>query len=238
VFTVAIVGSDGAGKTTISRRVAASLPFSVKTMYMGVNLEMHEPMLPTTRLVLEVKRALGKRPDMVAALSGVGSEPRAGARSRGVTAAVKSSVKIANWVAEEWFRQLIAWYHSKLRHRVVIFDRHFFADYYAYDVAPGAKRRPLASRVHGQILQRAYPKPDLFVYLDASPEVLLARKGEGTLEFLERRRREYLELRGVVRNFVVVDADRPADEVAEDVVRIITGFRETGNASEPDRLRA
>jgi thymidylate kinase len=236
VFTIAIVGSDGSGKTTISRRVATALPFPVKTMYMGVNLEMREPMLPTTRLVLEVKRALGKRPDMVAALSGVGAAPAGSAG--GVKAELKSSVKIANWVAEEWFRQLIAWYHSKLRGRVVIFDRHFFADYYAYDVEPGATRRPLASRVHGQILRRAYPKPDLFIYLDASPEVLLARKGEGTLEFLERRRREYLELRGVVRNFAVVDAERSADEVADDVVRLITGFHATGDAREPERLPA
>src|SRR4051794_35092082 len=181
-------------------------------MYMGVNLEMNEPMLPTTRLALEAKRALGRRPDMVAASSGVGPAPEDRQKAGGASAGVKAAAKMINWMAEEWFRQLVAWYHAKLRGRVVIFDRHFFADYYAYDVAPAA-RRPWASRLHGQVLRRAYPKPDLFIYLDAPPDVLLARKGEGTLEFLERRRREYLQIGAVVREFVVVDANRPVDEV-------------------------
>ena len=228
MFTVALVGSDGSGKTTITRRVGTSMPFPVKTMYMGVNLEMNEAMLPTTRLALELKRALGRRPDMVAASSGVTAAP-ARRRSGGAAAGIKSVVKIANWVAEEWFRQLLAWYHSKLRGRVVLFDRHFFADYYAYDVAPAAQPRSLASRMHGGILRHAYPKPDLFIFLDAPPAVLLARKGEGTLEFLERRRREYLQLGDVVRQFVVVDADRPPDEVADEVGRIITRFYDTEN---------
>jgi len=226
VFTVALVGSDGSGKTTITRRVGTSMPFPVKTMYMGVNLEMNEAMLPTTRLALELKRALGRRPDMVAASSGVTAAP-ARRRSGGAAAGIKSVVKIANWVAEEWFRQLLAWYHSKLRGRVVLFDRHFFADYYAYDVAPTARPRSLASRMHGGILRHAYPKPDLFIFLDAPPAVLLARKGEGTLEFLERRRREYLQIGDVVRHFVVVDADRPPDEVADEVGQIITRFYDT-----------
>jgi thymidylate kinase len=224
------VGSDGSGKTTISRRIATSLPFPVKTMYMGVNLDMNEPMLPTTRLILETKRAMGRRPDMVAAWSGPIAESPVAGHTEGASARVKSAAKVFNWVAEEWFRQLIAWYHSKLRRRVVVFDRHFFADYYANDVAAAPTRRPFASRLHGLILRHAYPKPDLFIYLDASPEVLLARRGEGTLEFLERRRREYLQIRAVVPHFEVVDADRPADEVAEDVGRIIARFHESRTA--------
>jgi thymidylate kinase len=230
VFAVALVGSDGAGKTTVTRRVGASLPFPAKTIYMGVNLDMHEPMLPTTRLILELKRAMGRRPDLVAASSGVNAGPRI-ARRATASSQIASIAKMLNWVAEEWFRQAIAWYHARLRGRVVVFDRHFFADYYAYDVAPGAAGRSLASRFHGQVLRRAYPKPDLFVFLDAPPEVLLARQGEGTLEFLERRRRDYLALRDVVRDFVVVDANRPADEVAQDVVHIITRFHATRNGT-------
>jgi thymidylate kinase len=227
MFSVALVGSDGAGKTTISRRVVTLLPFPVKTIYMGVNLDMGEPMLPTTRLLLEAKRVLGRRPDMVAASSGLGADPPAGRRTGGASAAVKSTAKMVNWIAEEWFRQMIAWYHSKLRRRVVVFDRHFFADYYAYDVAASGTRRSLPSRLHGQILRHGYPKPDLFIYLDAPPEVLLARRGEGTLEFLERRRAEYLQIRDVVPHFVVVDANRPVDEVAQEVSRIVIGFHET-----------
>src|SRR3712207_8707740 len=52
-------------------------------------------------------------------------------------------------------------------------------------------------RSHGFVLAHVYPKPDLVVYLDAPPEVMLARKGEGSVEALARRRGEYLALADV-----------------------------------------
>src|SRR5207249_8325723 len=134
----------------------------------------------------------------------------------------------------------------------VLFARHFYSDYYAYDIAPSGwntpprrkvpgtgptpaapspasgypvggaptrpgRGRPVGSRIHGFLLERVYPKPDLVIYLDAPAEVLLARKGEGTVELLERRRHDYLEMRHRVKEFAVVDASRPADAVAREV---------------------
>ena len=127
---------------------------------------------------------------------------------------------MTNWVAEEWFRQAVAEY-ARRRGEVVIFDRHFFCDYYAYDVVPRHGPRPLSARVHGLLLARAYPRPDLVVYLDAPAAVLHARKQEGTLEFLEQRRQDYLSLADVFKRFVVVDAARPAEAVASEVADVI-----------------
>ena len=73
--TVALIGPDGAGKSSIMRRVSERLPVPSRTIYMGVNLESSRLMLPTTRLALELKRRRGGRPDMVGATAG---EPRAG----------------------------------------------------------------------------------------------------------------------------------------------------------------
>src|SRR5690606_16626163 len=50
VFTVALIGPDGAGKSTISRKVVEMLDIPAKYLYMGVNLEASNLMLPTTRL--------------------------------------------------------------------------------------------------------------------------------------------------------------------------------------------
>jgi thymidylate kinase len=61
------------------------------------------------------------------------------------------------------------------------------------------------------------PKPDLVIFLDAEPEVLFARKGEGTLELLAQRRADYLQLRDVVPAFEVVDASQPLERVVEQV---------------------
>lgn len=225
MISVALIGPDGAGKTTIGRRLERCLSMPARYLYMGVNLEASSLMLPTTRLALALKRARGGRPDMVAS-----SDPRRGvakARPKGPTkqavAGVKAGLRTANWLAEEWFRQAVAWSYLK-RGYTVIFDRHFFADYYAYDVAGEARQSSLARRVHGYVLERYYPRPDLVICLDAPAEVLFARKGEGDLAWLDARRQEYLAMRDQVAHFAVVDVDRPIDEVVADVAAEIERF--------------
>jgi thymidylate kinase len=127
-------------------------------------------------------------------------------------------------VAEEWYRQGLAWSHQA-RGEVVLFDRHFYIDYHAADIAsaPTSGRR----RIHGWMLGHVYPRPDLVVYLDAPAEVLLARKGEGTLESIARRQADYRSLADEVEHFAVVDANRPLEAVIDDVVAEIVAFAQT-----------
>lgn len=216
--TVALVGPDGAGKTTLARQLVEALGMPAVYLYMGINLEASNVMLPTTRLALEVKRWRGGRPD----LSGWREPPPPGAAPRrNVMASLKSLARMANQIAEEWFRLAIAAYHQ-LRGRIVIFDRHFFVDYHAYDIADRRDRRlPLARRLHGLMLARLYPRPDLVVMLDAPADVFLSRKGEGTLASIDRRREEYLSLRSAVPRFAVVNADRPPAAILDEIVSVI-----------------
>jgi thymidylate kinase len=221
-LSVALVGPDGAGKSTITARLRqAALPAPVKTIYMGVNLEASTMMLPTTRLLLAAKRARGGRPDLVASsLRDVDDAPSAPV---GRGAAVKSTARMAVWMTEEWLRQLVALGHG-LRGRIVIFDRHFFLDYYHADVDHEhgqGRSRGAAQRLHGWMLERLYPKPDLVILLDAPAEVLHARKPEATVAWLERRRQQYQELASLVPEFVVVDVDRPLDAAVSEVVAAI-----------------
>jgi thymidylate kinase len=71
------------------------------------------------------------------------------------------------------------------------------------------------------VLGRFYPRPDLVIYLDAPGDVLLARKGEGSVEALERRRGEYRAIADHVQDFVEVDATRPVEEVTGAVADVI-----------------
>lgn len=212
--TVALIGPDGAGKSSIVQRVARGLQVPTAVVYMGINLEASTLMLPTTRLALEVKRHRNLRPDMVGATTSADTAGRGG-----ITRQARSAVRLANWLAEEWFRQSVAWIHQR-RGRLVLFDRHFFCDYYAADVAGRRPGRPWTSRVHGAVLAH-YPRPDLVVFLDAPAEVLHARKGEGTVESLERMRQALLAVESVVDRFVRVDATQDADAVTRDVIAAI-----------------
>jgi thymidylate kinase len=217
--TVAFIGPDGSGKSTIARRVAAALPVPSRYLYMGVNLESSSEMLPTTRLVVSAKRRRGGRPDLTARMTaGPGGRP-------GLMKSIRGVLRIGAWIAEEWYRAALAT-RARRRGQVVIFDRHYFCDYYASDVrpaAPGERRRPLPSRIHGAMLRRWYPRPDATFLLDAPAAVLLARKGEGTIESIEQLRADYRSLAAVLPDFAVVDVDRPIDTVVADLVaRVMT----------------
>ena len=226
MFTVAVIGPDGAGKSTITRRLLQELPLPVRYVYMGVNLESSNLVLPTTRLILEVKRLRGGRPDM----AGPPDPTRAKALPRHpVTRAfkeLKTSLRLANLIVEEWFRQVVVWYYHR-RGTIVLSDRHFFCDYYAHDIATDRSQLPLARRAHGFLLDRFYPRPDLLIYLDAPPELLFARKGEGSIALLESRRQEYLRLEEIVPCFIKVDASQPIDEVTRQAADWILKFYRT-----------
>jgi thymidylate kinase len=221
--TIALVGADGAGKSTLTRALEdAALPRPVKRIYMGVNLESSGLMLPTTRLVLALKRRRGRRPDMTGPARSLpdlddGSPPPTGWRS-----GLRAGARFTVWMLEEWFRQLVTVGYAA-RGYIVVFDRHFFADYYDAD-SPGPPARPrgsLTGRAHAWLLTHAYPRPALVICLDAPGQVLYARKPEASPEWLERRRQGYLALGAVVPTFVVVDASRRPDLVLNDVIETI-----------------
>jgi thymidylate kinase len=221
--TVALIGADGAGKTTIGRRLEHSLAMPATYLYMGVNAEASNHLLPTTRLVRAAKRKMGRVPD-----SGppdprpTERAPTSSSSTRRFLSGARAVLRLLNRLAEEWHRQLLAWRHVR-RGEVVVFDRHFFADYYSHDVAEGGPRS-ITRRLHGFVLQRLYPRPDLVVFLDAPPETLFARKGEGSIEALRRRRQDYLDVAPHCRNFVSVNADRSLDTVTADVVAVVNDF--------------
>jgi len=215
--TVAVVGADGAGKTTVTSRLTATSSVPIKVVYMGVNLEASRVMLPTTRLMLWMKRRRGRRVDMVGTAPTRSDSPP---RRRRLVRSVAETVRMTNWMAEEWFRQVVVWWHLG-RGRVVVFDRHFLADYHAHDVVGPARGRPLIGRVHGWMLRHLYPRPDLVIVLDAPAELLYARKPESTIEFLTARRQEYLDLANHVPRLEVVDATQPLDAVVDRIAALI-----------------
>lgn len=235
-FSVALIGPDGAGKTTIARVLPARLPMRTAYLYMGVAAESSNKLLPTTRLIeaLKARRRVSRAaPSSTTASLGTDGGPGTRRRRRPLRVAVRAIgavLRLGNRMAEEWYRQGVAWAHQA-KGEVVLFDRHFYIDYHAADIAgaPTSGRR----RVHGWMLGHVYPRPDLVVYLDAPSEVLLARKGEGTLESIARRQADYRSLAGEVEHFAIVDANRPLEAVIDDVVHEIVAFAGTSPRRRP-----
>src|SRR4051794_24617465 len=207
-FTVALIGPDGSGKTTVAGRLDGRLPLPLSRMYMSINPASGNHLLPTTRL----SWLLRGRPEHIESAY---REHRSRLRGQAAT-----GLMLANRILEEWYRALVAAVLVR-RGRLVLFDRHYYFDYWATDIAAPSRRKE--ERLHGWSLER-YPRPDLTIYLDAPPEVLLARKGEGTLASVSTLRRELLEVVLQQPEHVIIDGTRPLEQVVDAVVAAIDAF--------------
>jgi thymidylate kinase len=204
--SIALIGPDGAGKTTVARALEACTEVPIRYLYMGVNTEASNIALPTTRLGVLFKRRLG---EPRAATAGA----RRGGRRRW-TSTLRATVRHLNMLADEWYRQLVSWYYQARGH-VVVYDRYFLFDYSRHLRVEGQDRKSF--RFHRFVLEKLYPRPTKVIYLDAPAEVLYSRKREGTLESLEARRRAFLSQGRELANFVCIDATQPLSEVASEV---------------------
>lgn len=227
MVTVALVGADGAGKTTVGRALPAALGRPARYVYLGANPASATHALPTTRAVHRIRAARGR----AAAGGPPALDHDLGPRTDGSLLAsavggVRGAGRVTNQVAEGTYQWAVIHWHRR-RGRVVVVDRWHTADHHAHELAPGA-RLGRARRVHARFIRLAFPAPDLVVVLDAPAEVLHARKGEGTLAEVAHRREEYLDYLRTVGRGARVDASRPLGEVLDAVVDAVDAAVEVG----------
>ncbi|MFW6116101.1 MAG: dTMP kinase [bacterium] len=224
MFTVALVGGDGAGKTTIARMLQELSPLPAKYLYMGVSTLSSNHALPTSRLILVLKQRSYRRKVAKAGASPSESIPahylEYAKTERG---SVWTALRLLNRMLEAWYRQIISlWY--QLRGHIVICDRHFLFDAAPLVTDSTRSWQTSLDALNYCIFSHLYPKPHLTILLDAPVDVLYARKGEATPEYLDRQRRAYLEQGKRTPNFFRVDATQPLDAVFDDVQRIVLEF--------------
>jgi len=216
---IALIGPDGAGKTTVTRMLRESGLVPFKCIYMGINPEACNVRLPTAR-VAEYLKHLRNRGSARSLAGGPTGRARKNAL-RGLAHTLWSAARLLNRLAEEWFRQLVSWYYQ-LRGYVVLYDRHFVFDF-AEDGSAG-RDEPYNKRLHRWCLAHFFPRPDFTICLDAPAELLFARKGEWGVENLEKRRQILLCQGERDPNFVRVDASQPLEKVYADVAFVILLF--------------
>jgi len=219
MFSVALIGPDGAGKSTISRALAESSPSVFKAIYMGDNIEACNFALPTSRLVGYFRRRRNRNAERSRAAGE--SSTTGGSRKISLGQMVWAAGRLGNFLAEEWYRQLLSWTYQALGY-IVLYDRHFRFDFSLDGV--DSDIWTFEKRLHRWFLTWLYPTPNLVIYLDAPAAVLFARKGEKTPAELEHRRQAFLRQGTRVRNFVRVDATQPLEKVCAEICRLISEY--------------
>ncbi|NIW25379.1 MAG: hypothetical protein GWN29_12880, partial [Gammaproteobacteria bacterium] len=150
MFTVALIGPDGVGKTTIARQLEKDFPLPIKYMYMGDNVEACNHMLPTTRWWKKRKLRREGPESMRVPPTHIRKAKQRGVL-RASLRALRKTVGLFNRILEESYREWIS--HSLARKGfIVLFDRHFVLDYYHFDIDPAAGPRSFKRRLHGAIV--------------------------------------------------------------------------------------
>ncbi len=199
-MTISLMAPDGAGKSTIANSLLDDRILKVRMIYMGSNLEASTIGLPTTRWLKRQRKkvdASGNAPWRL----------------------VLRTLNYINRLTEQWLRCSAGIYH-KSRGRFVVYDRFVYDNF----LAPPATT--LGKRIRRAIILNSCVSPDLVLLLDAPGDVLFARKGEHSPEYLERQRQVFLGLKEKIPNMKVVDVTLPYADVRREVLdRIWTQYR-------------
>ena len=164
------------------------------------------------------------RPTLLRRRSNTNCDPH-GQSARG---ALISAVKLIYLLVANWLGYLLVVRPRRSQGNLILFDR-YFPDCV---VDPKRYRLPTSCQRMTELVARLMPKPDLYVVLEAPASVLRERKREVTEEESERQRRDYSLSMARLPNVAAVDAARPLTEVVEDVIELVSEFRQAKCSSQ------
>jgi thymidylate kinase len=191
--TIALLGPDGAGKTTLAKDLAGALPLRTRSIYMGFGARAQQggPL---------VRRWLARL--AMASAADAGTLRR---RAYGV-------MRLLARLVLQSSRALVVRMHHALG-RLVLLDRHTSESWLGAD-SDHAER--WSRRVIGALCP-----VDLVLVLDAPAHVLADRKQDQSLIELAAQRAAYSTLAVRLPDAVVIDAGRGVDEVRHDAADAI-----------------
>jgi thymidylate kinase len=195
---VALLGPDGAGKSSVCAAISDGPPLGLP--FKSVTVLLRYPrMLPSLAKLPKIMR---RHPALAI---GDASDPHA----LPAHGPLGSTLKLSYYVLDRWLWYLRRGRPLLARRGLLLHDRHML------ELLVDSKRyRYGGPRWLARLATRLTPRPDLVVLLDAPPAVLQARKREVPFAETARQRAAYRALVAALPQGRVVDAARPAEEVA------------------------
>jgi len=222
--SIAIIGQDGSGKSTISNMLLENLNLPLKYLYMGRNVESGKFNLPTSKLIYYLKIYEYKKKNKIKefdkakklSLHDLDKDRKKDTRGH-----IGAFLRLTSRLLEEWFRLIISWYYQS-RGFIVLYDRHFIFDYAVDPEKQDLSKLRLTERIHLWTLNHLYEKPSLVVFLNAPGTVLFARKGEASVDYIDQKNKLFERIGSTMPNFIIIDASQPVEIVYENIIKKIT----------------
>jgi len=203
---VALIGPDGCGKTTAISKIESPL-CAVQHKAEAYKFHLKPGWLPQLHRLFSPRQ--WRKPGPVVTTV---PAPHAGKPS----GRIGSLFRLIYYLIDYTLGYYVKIYPKKIRHHVVIFDRY----YYDFIVDPLRMKINLPTFVM-KVFLSIVPKPSVMIYLDADNLTISSRKKELTLSEIDRQRKAYEELVDSLPYAFTVDSNRQANEVGQDIVRII-----------------
>lgn len=226
MVTIALIGGDGSGKSTLAARLVDEAPQPTKYLYMGANIESSNYALPWSRYALRRKlRRLAREADEAGIVDASFVSTHHMHHRQRPSSALRTFLRLSNRLLEAGYRHSISWRWQRRGHDV-IYDRHFVFDtFLSSDSFRSSDRVGKINWLYYQALLRLFPEPDIVLFLDADPEVMVSRKNEATVEYL-RERNDYWRQQGKdFQRFVTLDANQSKDSVYDEATAAIGRVR-------------
>jgi thymidylate kinase len=167
---VAILGPDGAGKSTVVQGLAETFNHSLKICFWGR------------------KRLFHWRPQVFARSKTAG--PVTNPHGKSPRGPISSMAFLSIAFLDHWAGYILLTRHLVAKSHFVVFDRYF------HDVLVDPRRYRYGGPTwFAELLSRIVPEPDLVILLDAPEELILARKAELPPAEIQRQRQGYRGLR-------------------------------------------
>jgi len=202
-FSIAVIGPDGAGKTTFLATLEAVLNgngIETRTVYFG---PWNRPCLPSTQWL----RNLGADPLDIGENS-----PARRTVAKLLKAYLRRILYYINFLPEMWGRYFVRVLPAVLDRYIVLLDRH------AVDLETGYYNQPMQNCGWLRLLlARLSPRPRILILLDNDAEVIWNRKKEFSLTLIESALRRYRKA-AQAYGMIVIKTERPPEQLVGDLI--------------------
>lgn len=229
MMTVALIGGDGSGKSSLAELLLTEFPLPMKRIYMGANLESSNYALPWSRLALKIKKwRLARMAQRHKIVDPAYATTHHMAHRQRPTGLLRTVLRLANRLLEVVYRHLVSWGWQRRGYHVV-YDRHFLFDTFLEEkngrFPPTPSQR--VNQLYYWLLRHLFPLPDIIIFLQATPEVMVRRKQEATVAYLRERNAYWLRQGRAFPNFVCINADQPLRQVYEETAVLLLTYHHT-----------